>query len=102
MFKLSLKIFVLLLAFSMGLSSTGSAQSPNDAAQTIERLNRTIEQVKDLVESFRNDLARQLVIQAIQLRDEAVTALHNDELVKARTKVNLAFSLVRAFTNSSL
>ena len=79
MFKISLKIFVLVLAFSVSFSSIGLAQSPIDAAQTIERLNRTIEQVKDLVESFRNDLARQLVIQAVRLRDEAVTALHNGE-----------------------
>ncbi|MCH8018349.1 hypothetical protein IH785_00720 [candidate division KSB1 bacterium] len=102
MFKISLKILVLVLAFSVSFSSIGSAQSPNDAAQTIERLNRTIEQVKDLVESFRNDLARQLVIQAEQLRDEAVTALHNGELIKARTKVNLAFSLLKKATELAL
>jgi len=102
MFKISLKIFVLLLVFSGGFSSIASAQSSDEAAQTIERLNRTIEQVKDLVESFRNDLARQLVIQAVRLRDEAVTALHNGELIKARTKVNLAFSLLKKATELAL
>lgn len=102
MFKISLKQFVLLLVFTVGFSSIGSAQSPSDAAQTIERLNRTIDQVKDLVESFRNDRARQLVIQAEQLRDEAVTALHNGELIKARAKVNLAFALLKKATELTL
>ena len=102
MFKISLKYLVLGLVFSVGFSSIASAQSSDEAAQTIERLNRTIEQVKDLVESFRNDLARQLVVQAEQLRDQAVTALHNGELIKARAKVNLAFSLLKKATELAL
>ena len=103
MFKISLKSFVLFLALTVGFASIVLAQSPNDVAtQTIERLNRTIEQVKDLIEAFKNDRAGQLVMQAEQLRNEALADIQHGELTKARTKVNLAFSLLKRATELAL
>lgn len=95
MFRTFCKLSILVIFFALCLCSPSFGQNPNDIAQAIDKLNRTIEQVKELVESFNNDRARQFVIQAVKLRDEAVTAIHNREFVKARTKVNLAFSLLK-------
>ncbi len=103
MFKIPLKILVLVLALSSGFASITSAQSPSDvASQTIERLNRTIDQVKDLVEAFQNNRARQLVIEAEKFRDNAETALHNGELARVRALVNLAFARLKMATDITL
>ncbi|MFQ5675488.1 MAG: hypothetical protein ACE5G1_06280 [bacterium] len=102
MSKSIIRILVILILFNLGSTVESYGQVPNDIAKAIERLNRSIEQVRELIGSFRNNDARKLFEQAERLRDEAVTAIHNRQVMEARAKIDLAFSLLKKATELSL
>lgn len=94
MHRTFLKIFIIVFIWSLLAPSSGMSQTRRELIAALERLNRDIERVKELVHSFNNDRAIELVKKAQKLRDEAVSALQNREIVVAAAKIKLANALL--------
>ena len=89
-----LKIFVILLACSVLTSSIGMSQTRNDLIRALEQLNRDLERVRELVLSFDNLRAKQLVDAAQKLRNEAVSVIEHREFSVAAAKIKMANGLL--------
>jgi tetratricopeptide (TPR) repeat protein len=94
MLRTFLKVFILVFIWSLLVPSSGVSQTRRELITALERLNRDIERVKELVLSFNNDRAIEFVKKAQKLRDEAVSALQKREIVVAAAKIKLANSLL--------
>lgn len=94
MYKIVLKLLLFFLAFSLISAQLGLAQTRDDFAKTIQRLDNRLNRAKELVRSFDSRRALELVERAQKLRDEAVSAAQTNNLVEATAKVRLAFSLL--------
>lgn len=80
---------------SMTIMSSAVAQTRTDLAKQIQRLDRDLERARELVNSFDNRRALELVNQASQLRTEAVSLLEKDspsrrDLTEAAAKIKMA------------
>lgn len=89
-----LKTSVILLACSLLTSSVGMSQTRNDLINALEQLNRDLERVRELVVSFDNLRAKQLVDSAEKLRNEAVSSIEHHEFLVAAAKIKMANSLL--------
>lgn len=92
--KRAAKLLLLLFCFTILLNSHGFGQTQAEIVRGLERLNRELEFTKELVRSFNSSRAQQLVVQAEQLRDEAVAAAHNNRPQIAVNKAKAAFALL--------
>ncbi|MFQ5864389.1 MAG: hypothetical protein ACE5IW_04075 [bacterium] len=91
MSKWIIKIFVIILVWN-GLSiGIGFSQTQNDLVKALERLNRELDMVKELVYSFHNQRGIELVKEAEGLRNQVVADVHNDNFVAAGAKIKMAF-----------
>ncbi len=83
------------LAFAFLLTclmiNTGFGQTQNELVQAFERLNHTLEVVRQLVSSLENVRAMQLVIEAESLRNQAFADFQNENFVAAAAKIKFAF-----------
>lgn len=90
MFNKLIIILTLCLAFSLITTAEGTAQR-RGFVQELERFDREFERVKELVNSFSNDRARQSLQEARTLRNAADEAFRNGRLTEAGSKLKLAF-----------
>ncbi len=70
------------------------AQSRADIARQVQRLDRELQRIGELANSFDNKRAQELVAKAQTLRKEAVELAHQNLLVQAGAKIKIAFSLL--------
>ncbi|MFQ6113297.1 MAG: hypothetical protein ACE5NG_04305 [bacterium] len=92
MSKWFIRVFVFILAWNCLTVNLGFGQTRRDLARAIKKLDRQLEIVKELVHSFENQRAIQLVNEAQALRNQAVVALQNDNLAASGAKVKMAFA----------
>ncbi|MFQ5771308.1 MAG: hypothetical protein ACE5HX_12270, partial [bacterium] len=88
------KVFIVLVTCSLFTPNNSFSQTQNDLERGIEKLNVELAFAKELVGSFNNKQAQQLVNRAEQLRNEAVRAFKNHNFVVSGNKVKIAFSLL--------
>lgn len=94
MLKKSINISIILFVCGLVLTATGFGQTRNDLVRTIEKLDRNIEMVRELVASFDNQRAQELLNNAEKLRNEAAADVQNNRFGLAAGKIKLAFSLL--------
>ncbi|MFQ5822426.1 MAG: hypothetical protein ACE5JB_00030 [bacterium] len=87
----TINIFVIFLVLICLTTNIGFSQTRNDLVKALERLDHDLERVNELVLSFRNRRALELVNEAQVLRNQAVAAFKNHEPAVAGAKIKMAF-----------
>lgn len=94
MFEKIIKFSLTFFISTWILTAAGFGQTRGDLMRGIERLDRNIEMVRELVRSFDNTQAQELLNNAQRLRHEAVTHIGNNQFGLAAGKIKQAFSLL--------
>lgn len=94
MFRLSAKFVIVLIACSFLIPDLSWSQTPNEVVRAIEKLDRDLKLVREIVHTFKNTKAWDLVLRAETLRNEAVQAIQNKKFGVASNKIKVAFSIL--------
>jgi HEPN domain-containing protein len=94
MFRKLSTITIFLLVICLLPSQLVIGQTQREAENSLQRFNQRLEAVRELVSSFNNQRARDLVNRAETLRNEAVAAGKKNDLQTATAKLKMAFSFL--------
>ncbi len=88
-----------MMAYSFFIVHDSSSQTSNQLMGDIERLNSQLVDAKKLAFAFKNERAQQLLVQAEQLRNTAVKALNNKNVLVAKRNIDHAVVKVKEAVN---